>query len=80
MIASASAILPANVVLSAVQCACREHQSVIHQGPEMAEIVDSPASRTGLTKILCVVVFIVMFAALLYAGWIGVSNFSRIHV
>jgi hypothetical protein len=81
MIASASAILPANVVLSTVQCECREHrQSVIQRGPEMAEIVDSPASRTGLTRILCVVVFIVMFAALLYAGWIGVSNFSRIHV
>ena len=43
-------------------------------------MVDSPASRTGLTRILCVVVFIVMVAAVLYAAWIGVSNFSRIHV
>jgi hypothetical protein len=33
-----------------------------------------------LTRLLCVVIFIVMLAALVYAGWIGVSNFSRIHV
>ena len=41
---------------------------------------DAPGLGTGLTRILCVVVFIVMFAALVYAAWIGVSNFSRIHV
>ena len=35
---------------------------------------------TGLSRALCVVVFIVMLAALVYAAWIGVSNFSRIHV
>ena len=46
----------------------------------MAEMVNSSASRTGLTRILCVVVFIVMVVAVLYAAWIGVSNFSRIHV
>ena len=43
-------------------------------------MVDSPVLQSALTRILCVVVFIVMFAALIYAAWIGVSNFSRIHV
>ena len=42
--------------------------------------VESAAPGTGLTRALCVVVFIVMFAAIVYAAWIGVSNFSRIHV
>ena len=46
----------------------------------IAEMAESPVVRSGLTRILCVVVFIVMFAALIYAAWIGVSNFSRIHV
>ena len=32
------------------------------------------------SRALCVVVFIVMLAALVYAAWIGVGNFSRIHV
>ena len=41
---------------------------------------ESPALGTGLTRALCLVVFIVMLAALLYAAWIGVSNYSRIHV
>lgn len=43
-------------------------------------MAESPILRSGLTRILCLVVFIIMFAALIYAGWIGVSNFSRIHV
>lgn len=33
-----------------------------------------------LTKLLCAVILLVMLAALVYAGWIGVSNYSRIHV
>ena len=82
MTAGASAILLAGVVLSAMQGV---HIVNTARRPRtrtrgMAEMVEPPASRTGLTRILCVVVFIVMFAALLYAGWIGASNFSRIHV
>jgi hypothetical protein len=42
--------------------------------------VETLTPGTGLTRALCIVVFAVMFAALLYAAWIGVSNFSRIHV
>ena len=41
--------------------------------------VESVAVGT-LTRALCVVVLIVMFAAVVYAAWIGASNFSRIHV
>jgi len=41
---------------------------------------DSAAFPTSVTRLLCIVIFIVMLAALVYAGWIGVSNFSRIHV
>ena len=42
--------------------------------------VESPPLPTGLTRALCIVVFVVMLAALLYAAWIGVTNYSRIHV
>ena len=42
--------------------------------------VEAPVQGTGFTRLLCVVVFIVMAAAVVYAGWIGVINFSRIHV
>ncbi len=42
--------------------------------------VESPLPRTGLPGVLCAVVFAVMLAAVLYAAWIGISNFSRIHV
>jgi DNA-binding transcriptional regulator of glucitol operon len=42
--------------------------------------VESQARGQGLTRALCIVVLAVMFAAVLYAAWIGVSNFSRIHV
>jgi hypothetical protein len=41
---------------------------------------DAPALPTSLTRLLCIVIFIVMLAAVLYAGYIGVTNFSRIHV
>ena len=34
----------------------------------------------GESGVLCAVVFAVMLAAVLYAAWIGISNFSRIHV
>lgn len=43
-------------------------------------MVESPPSPTILTRTLCIVVFVVMFAAVVYAAWIGISNFSRIHV
>ena len=36
--------------------------------------------RSGLTRVLCVVVFVVMLAAFFYAAWIGISNYSRIRV
>lgn len=41
---------------------------------------EAPVLGAGLVRSLCAVVFLVMLAALLYAGWIGVSNLSRIHV
>jgi hypothetical protein len=41
---------------------------------------ESPRFGTGLTRALCVVVFVVMLAAFFYAAWIGISNYSRIHV
>jgi hypothetical protein len=43
-------------------------------------MADSPALPTSVTRLLCVVIFVVMLAALVYAGWIGVTNFSHIHV
>jgi len=49
----------------------------VRLGEEMAE---SRVVGTSLTRALCVVVFIVMLAALVYAAWVGVTNFSRIHV
>ena len=42
--------------------------------------MDQPVLGVGLTRALCLVVFIVMLAALVYAAWIGVINYSRIHV
>lgn len=41
---------------------------------------EPPAFPTGLTRLLCIVIFIVMLASLLYAGYMGITNFSRIHV
>ena len=43
-------------------------------------MTDSPALPTSLTRLLCVVIFLVMLLSLIYAGWIGISNYSRIHV
>jgi len=41
----------------------------------------SPASRSRtLVRTLCVVVFVTMIVAVIYAAWICVSNFSRIGV
>jgi hypothetical protein len=41
----------------------------------------SPASRSHtLIRTLCIVVFVIMIATVIYATWIGVSNFSRIGV
>ena len=42
--------------------------------------VESSASGVSLTRALCIVVLIIMLAAAVYAAWIGVSNYSRIHV
>jgi hypothetical protein len=39
----------------------------------------SPGSRL-LGPILCLVVLLIMIAAVLYAAWISVSNFSHIGV
>ena len=42
--------------------------------------VDSPASGTALTRTLCIVVLLLMVVAAAYATYIGVINYSRIHV
>jgi hypothetical protein len=39
-----------------------------------------PASTHGLQRLLCIAVLVVIALATLYAGWVGISNFSRIHV
>ena len=44
----------------------------------MTTAADLPSTRLGL--LLCVIVVAVMVAAVLYAGWIAVGNFSRIRV
>jgi hypothetical protein len=36
--------------------------------------------RPGPERLLGIVVLVVIVLAALYAGWIGISNFSRIHV
>jgi DNA-binding transcriptional regulator of glucitol operon len=41
---------------------------------------ESPVLNTRLTRALCIVVFLVMAIAVLYGAWIGISNYSRIHV
>ena len=42
---------------------------------------DIPAiGNTALTRALCAFIVIIMIAAVLYAAWIGISNFSRIGV
>jgi hypothetical protein len=47
---------------------------------EVVAMLQSLPMSTNLTRTLCIVVFVVMFAALIYAAWIGVGNYSRIHV
>ena len=43
--------------------------------------VASPDSRSyPLTRTLCLVIVLIMVAAVIYAGWIGILNFSRIGV
>jgi hypothetical protein len=42
--------------------------------------VEPSVPGTGLAAGLGAVVFLVMLAAVFYAAWIGVINFSRIHV
>jgi hypothetical protein len=43
--------------------------------------VVSPASRAQpLTRTLCLVIVLTMVAAVVYAAWIGILNFSRIGV
>ena len=34
----------------------------------------------GLQRLLCLVVLVIVLLATLYAGWVAVSNFSRIGV
>lgn len=36
--------------------------------------------NTTLTRTLCAVIVVLMIATVLYAAWIGISNFSRIGV
>jgi hypothetical protein len=44
-------------------------------------VYDKDSARIAMvTRLLCVVILVLMLAALIYAGWIGVTNFSRIHV
>jgi hypothetical protein len=38
------------------------------------------SSAHGLQRLLCLVVLLVILLAVLYAGWIGIVNFSRIRV
>jgi hypothetical protein len=43
--------------------------------------VASPTSRSeALTRTLCVVIVVTMVAAVAYAAWISIVNFSRIGV
>jgi hypothetical protein len=41
---------------------------------------DAVVFPTSVTRLLCIVILMVMLAALVYAGYIGVINFARIHV
>jgi hypothetical protein len=43
-------------------------------------MLDTPVLATPVTRLLCIVILVVMLAALVYAGYIGVINFARIHV
>jgi hypothetical protein len=40
----------------------------------------TPARYASLTRALCLVVLAIMTVALVYAGWIAISNYSRIGV
>lgn len=44
----------------------------------MTTAVALPSTRLGV--LLCVVVVVIIVTAVLYAGWIAIANFSRIHV
>ena len=41
---------------------------------------DVAARGLALQRILCIVVVALMVVATLYAGWIGIANYSRIRV
>ena len=42
---------------------------------------DAPSiGNTALTRALCAIIVVIMIAAVLYAVWIGIINFSRIGV
>ncbi len=43
-------------------------------------MVPLPSREGALPRILSVVVLALMLVAMLYAAWIGIANFSRIHV
>ena len=40
----------------------------------------APVPRPALPGLLCLVVMLLILLSVLYAGWIGISNFSRIGV
>ena len=42
--------------------------------------VSSPPANTALTRALCMLIVVIMVAAVIYTAWIGISNFSRIGV
>jgi hypothetical protein len=43
-------------------------------------VPDLYSRASGLQRLLCIVVLILIAVAVLYAAWIGISNYSRIRV
>ena len=58
---------------------CRARGAARCPGEIMADAF-TPARYASLTRTLCIVVLVIMTAALVYAGWIAISNYSRIAV
>jgi hypothetical protein len=44
------------------------------------DLSDGGIMPPAVQRLLCIVVLLVIVAAAAYAGWIGISNFSRIRV
>jgi hypothetical protein len=38
------------------------------------------ARSVSVGRLLCLVVLFVLVVALIYAGWVGIHNYARIHV